>query len=95
MIGRLESKHWALIGGFVVAVSVMIGGLDHWSDALHPAFVAGFVAQLGVLIGALFAGAPPNPNLNDVVNPARRATDPIPPETALGSVSDATRRNLL
>lgn len=94
-MGRLEPKHWLLIGGFLVAFSATLGGLDHWSDALHPAFVAGFVAQLGVLLGALFAGAPPNPNLNEVVNPARRATDPTPPETALGSVSDATRRNLL
>jgi hypothetical protein len=62
IIGRLESKHWMLIAGFLTATATIIGGFDHWGDATKPAVVAGFLGQLAVLIGSLYAGAPPNPN---------------------------------
>ena len=90
---RLEPKHWAVLGTFIVSLAAMVAGLDHWGDATHPAFVAGVLGQLGALVSAIFVGAPVNPNLSPNNNPARRADDPaIPP--ALGSVSDATRSKL-
>lgn len=92
MIGRLEPKHWALISSFLISTLTVIGGLDHLSDLAHPAIFAGLGIQLVTLIGAVFAGAPKNPNLDALVNPGRRDTDPILPN--MGSVSDATRRNL-
>lgn len=92
MIGRLEPKHWLLIGGFLTSMAAMIGGLDHWADLTRPAFVAGLLGQVGVFIGAVFAGAPPNPDTNPLVNPGRRITDPVLPN--VGSVTEATRRTL-
>lgn len=91
-MGRLESKHWALIAGFLASTATVIGGLDHWVDLLKPAVVAGLLGQTSILLGAVYAGAPPNPNLNPIDNPHRRETDPAAPP--LGSVTDATRRNL-
>lgn len=79
MIGRLESKHWLLIAGFLTATATIVGGFDHWGDATKPAVVAGFLGQLAVLIGSVFAGAPQNPNARH----RRRRGD---------AVSDITRR---
>lgn len=93
MISRLEPKHWALISGYLTSIALVVGGLDHWHDLLNPPIVAGLVTLTATFIGALFAGAPPNPNLNAIVNPARRASDPTPPDS-LGTVTDATRRTL-
>lgn len=90
-MGRLESKHWILIAGFLAATASVIGGLSHWSDLTQPSVVAGFLGQMSVLIGAVFTGAPQNPNLNALENPGRRDSDPVAP---LGSVSDATRSKL-
>lgn len=75
MLNRLEPKHWMLIAGFLAATATVIGGLDHWADILRPAMVGGLLGQLAVMIGTLFAGAPVNPNLNALENPARRVTD--------------------
>ena len=91
-MGRLEPKHWILIAGFLAGAATIVAGLGSWSELFKPAIVAGLMLQLATHIGAIFAGAPQNPNLNQIVNPGRRETDPVPP--AMGSVSDATRRNL-
>lgn len=93
MISRLQPKHWTLIAGYMTSVALVVGGQDHWRGILNPPIVAGLITLTATFIGALFAGAPPNPNLNAIVNPARRANDPTPP-TSLGSVTDATRRTL-
>ncbi len=93
-MGRLEPKHWVLIATFLASTATMMAGTHGWSDMTQPAFISGVLMQLATLIGAVFAGAPQNPNLNPVVNPGRRADDPIPPTTTLGSVTETTRRNL-
>lgn len=92
-LSHLEPKHWGLIVAYMVSTFTVIGSFDHWGDLLKPQVVSGLAIQLATLIGAIFAGAPLNPNLNGLNNPSRRVSDPKPPD-ALGSVSDATRRNL-
>lgn len=91
-LSHLEAKHWLLIGGFLTSTAGVIGGVAHWAD-ITPIMVSAVIIQFVTMLGAIFAGAPPNPNLNPVVNPGRRAEDPLPP-APLGSVTDATRRNL-
>jgi hypothetical protein len=88
-LSHLEPKHWALIVTFLTADATLIGGLDHWADLVKPALVSGLLMQLATLIGAIFVGAPQNPNLTPIENPARRADD-VP----LGNVSDETRSRL-
>jgi hypothetical protein len=61
-MGRLEGKHWALIGAFLTATFTVTAGLDQWSDALRPAVLSGLMVQAGTLISAVFVGAPSNPN---------------------------------
>lgn len=92
MLSRLEPKHWALVASFITSTALVVGGLDHWADILKPTIVAGLLAQLATLLGAVFAGAPPNPNVTALNNPGRRDSDPTPP--AMGNVSEATRRTL-
>ncbi len=94
-LAHLEPKHWALIAAYLVSLGTVIGGFDHWGDLGKPQVVSGLVMQFATMLGAIFAGAPPNPNLNGLNNPARRVNDPAPTPPPLGSVTDATRRNLL
>lgn len=91
-MGRLEAKHWALIGAFLTATGTTLGGLHHWSD-ITPLVLAGMLGQLGVLLGAVFAGAPQNPKWKRGYHPGRRHYDatPAPPTD---SVSDLTRSKL-
>ncbi len=93
-MGRLEPKHWALIGTFLTALAGMLGGYDHWSDMTKPVVVMGIIGLIGSHLGAVFAGAPPNPNLDRFDNPGRRVTDSTGPVSDLGSVSESTRSNL-
>lgn len=83
-MGRLEAKHWALIGAFLTSTATLIGGLEHWSD-ITPLFVAGALGQIGALLGALFAGAPQNPHWRTGGHPKRRHYD---------EVSESTRERL-
>lgn len=59
MFGKaLTTKHWAVIGGFLISSATIIGGLHSWSDLQSPQVVAGFIGQAGSLIVAVFVGAP-------------------------------------
>jgi hypothetical protein len=61
-MGRLEAKHWALIGGFLSALAAMLGGYDGWHDLTKMPVVMGIIGLLGTHLGAIFAAAPPNPH---------------------------------
>lgn len=55
----LEPKHYLLLSGFLGALAIQIGGLQHgWHDAVSPSFVAGLLLQISTMLAALYAGAP-------------------------------------
>jgi hypothetical protein len=55
----MTTKHYAVLGGLIVAVGTQLAGLKGgWADVLTPLFVSGLVIQIGTTITALFMDAP-------------------------------------
>lgn len=80
----LEPKHYMLLSGFIGALAIQIGGLQHgWHDAVSPAFVAGLLLQISTMLGALYAGAPgATGQMTDKRNP-----DQLPEATGVSGLS--------
>jgi hypothetical protein len=54
----MKGQHWALLAGFVGALAIQIGGIDHWAEVRQPSFVAGVLAQFAAFLGAMFSAKP-------------------------------------
>jgi len=56
---KLEAKHYAVLGAFLIAVGTQLAGLEHgWHDAATPAFVGGLLIQAGTTVAAVFIRSP-------------------------------------
>jgi hypothetical protein len=49
----MKSNHWVTVGMLLGALGLMIGGLDHWHDAIKPQFVAGVCVAIGSVLKAM------------------------------------------
>lgn len=49
----MKSNHWVTVGLLLSALALMIGGLDHWHDAIKPQFVAGVLMGIGGALKAM------------------------------------------
>lgn len=54
----MTGKHYAMLGGFLAAMSVTIASLPNWGEALKPLYVAGLMAQAGAFLTAMFSDKP-------------------------------------
>lgn len=46
----MKANHWVTVGMLLGAIGMMIGGLDHWEDAIKPSFVSGALLALGSVL---------------------------------------------
>lgn len=55
----MSTRHWVLIGGFIVATGSVIQGLDHFADLWeNPGIAGGLIVQMGTNILAVFTDKP-------------------------------------
>lgn len=54
----MQQKHWQTLAMLLIGLAMMIAGLDHWSDAVHPPFVAGVLTTVGTVLKAMYQGSP-------------------------------------
>lgn len=54
----MEQKHWLTFGMLSIALSGIIGSLDHWHDALKPQFIAAVMGVIGTVCKAMFEEKP-------------------------------------
>lgn len=58
----LHTKHYALIGGLLIAIGLQLSGVQHgWRDVASPGFIGGLIVQIGTTLAAIFTGAPQKP----------------------------------
>ena len=59
---QMEPKHWAILGGFIIALGMQLQGVQHgWTDVVSPVFIGGVLVQAGTVIAALLVGSPMQP----------------------------------
>lgn len=54
----MKRHHLYTLALMLGSMSLMIAGLDHWSDAIKPQFVAGILANVGVVLKAMYQNSP-------------------------------------
>ena len=54
----MKRHHYYTLSLLLGALALMIGGLDHWSDALKPQFVAGVVTAVAAVLKAMLQDSP-------------------------------------
>lgn len=54
----MRTHHYVTVGMFLCAFSLLVGGLDHWADAVKPQFVAGVALAIGTLLKAMNQDGP-------------------------------------
>ena len=54
----MKAKHWVTVGMLFGALALMIGGLDHWEDAIKPQFIAGLLGAMGTVLKAMAEDGP-------------------------------------
>lgn len=54
----MTAQHWQTLGMLLVAIAMLVAGLDHWSDAVHPPFVAGLLTAIGTVLKAMYQDRP-------------------------------------
>ena len=54
----MTKSHWLTLALLLAAISGLLGGLEHWSDLLHPSFMAGLLGVLAAVIRAMFQDTP-------------------------------------
>lgn len=55
---KFETKHYAVIGGLLIALGTQCAGVGSWHDMTTPTFVGGCLIQIGTTVAALFVGSP-------------------------------------
>lgn len=55
---NLQTKHYALVAGFLAASGAMLSSLHGWHEVMQPGVVGGFCIQLGILITSVFMDKP-------------------------------------
>jgi hypothetical protein len=57
----MQPKHWAVVGGLLIALGLQLSGTAHgWADVHTPQFVAGLLVQIGTTVTAIFVEKPKN-----------------------------------
>jgi hypothetical protein len=54
----VKSKHIVTLAMAAGALGLMVGGLDHWADAIKPQFVAGVLVNVAAVVKAMYQGVP-------------------------------------
>ena len=54
----MTAKHWQTLGMLLIAIAMLVAGLDHWTDAVHPPFVAGVLTAIGTVLKAMYQSKP-------------------------------------
>jgi hypothetical protein len=50
----MKGKHWAIVGGMLVAIATQLSGVQHWHEVLTPLFVSGVTMQVGVVLVSIY-----------------------------------------
>lgn len=57
-MNSLSGKHYAIFGGFLIAIATTVASLPSWAEALKPMYVAGLLGQIGAFLTAIYADKP-------------------------------------
>lgn len=57
-MGNFSGKHYAIFGGFLIAIATTVASLPSWGEAVKPMYVAGLLGQVGAFLTAMYSDKP-------------------------------------
>lgn len=54
----MKPKHYAAIGGMIIAFGVQLSGVHDWSQVTTTSYVSGVIIQVGTFVTALLMDKP-------------------------------------